>query len=218
MSIFGYYFVVSLLDEMGWPRKQGLLKREVYDTTLLDAVIDQMIDWAASLGAGRPFVALQIIAEMFRDRNWDGGDAPQIEKFINSARPLWDSKPKAAPREIVNKPKQFKTYGAKMSKKNFQDPRLRVILEHYFLDALLWGLANPDRFKLWYTDYAQHHESSLNFMQRSGLNVDKLPVLGEFFTLSEEIVRDYERDIVSLPSIPDKLLSDARRVGIKTKD
>jgi hypothetical protein len=62
MAIFGFYFVSGLLREAGWPRKQGLFRRDVLDTTILDSAIDQMVDWAASLGAGRPALALQIVA------------------------------------------------------------------------------------------------------------------------------------------------------------
>ena len=50
MSIFGFFFVTSLLRETGWPRKQGILGGETYDTMIVDGVIDQMVDWGAALG------------------------------------------------------------------------------------------------------------------------------------------------------------------------
>ncbi len=58
MSLFGFYFVTSLLREMGWPRKQGLFRRVAIDSTVADGAIDQMVNWAASLGAGRPPASL----------------------------------------------------------------------------------------------------------------------------------------------------------------
>ncbi len=36
MSIFGYHFVGSLLREAGWPRKQGILRGEAYDTAIAE--------------------------------------------------------------------------------------------------------------------------------------------------------------------------------------
>jgi hypothetical protein len=214
MSIFGYYFVGSLLREAGWPRKRGLFRGEAYDTAIADAAIDQMVDWAASLGAGRPALGLQIIAEMFRERNWDGDDAPQIETFISGARESWYTAPAAAPREIVRPIRLASAFGAAISPKDFQDARLRVALEQNVLEALLWGLANPDRFAAWYASATQRHESSLNLMQSSGLVIEALPALAEFFDKSEEIVRNYERDIGTLPAIPEKLLSDAHTLGL----
>ncbi len=218
MSIFGYYFVESLLCEAGWPRKQGLFKRLAYDTTIADAAIDQMVDWAASVGAGRPALALQIITEMFRDRNWDGDDAPQIDTFISGARESWDKMPNAAPREIVRSFRLASGFGAVISPKDFQDARVRVALEQKVLEALLWGLANPDRFRMWYADARKRHESSLGLMQSSGLAVDTLRALSEFLEQSEQIVRNYERDVGPLPTIPAKLLSDARVLGIKVNE
>ena len=43
VSIIGFYFVSSLLHETGWPRKQGLFRRLVVDTTVVDLTIDEMI-------------------------------------------------------------------------------------------------------------------------------------------------------------------------------
>jgi dGTPase len=65
MATFGCFFVTGLLREAGWPRPQGLLRKEVIDTMILDSAIDQMIDWSAAIGAGRPRLGLQVIAEMF---------------------------------------------------------------------------------------------------------------------------------------------------------
>ena len=214
MSIFAYYFIGSLLRDAGWPRKQGLFRGVAYDTTIVDAAIDQMVDWAASLGAGRPSIALQMIAEMFRDRNWEGDDTPQIRTFIDGARESWKSSQKAAPRQILQPMRLGNTFGSSISAKNFQDARLRVALEQNLLEALLWGLANPDQFVVWYTSTAEDHQSSLDFMRSSGLAVDELPVLEEWFGHCEKIVRNYEHDIGELRAIPKKLWADAHALGL----
>ena len=91
MSIFGFYFVGSFLREAGWPRRRGMFRGESYDTAIVDAVIDQMIDWAAALGAGRPRLALQVIAEMFRDRDWEGDHAPNIKMIVDESQDTWNS-------------------------------------------------------------------------------------------------------------------------------
>lgn len=203
MSILGFYFVTSLLREAGWPRKQGLFRRAAIDTIIADSATDQMVDWAASLGAGRPTLALQIIAEMFRDRNWDGDDAPQVAVVINGSRELWDKVPNAGPREIVQPIRLANHFGRTISPKRFQAADMSRALEQYLLEALSWGLANPERFATWYADTAQRHASKLRFYQKCGLAVDVLPALDGFFDQSEQIVRNYERDVKPLPIIPD---------------
>jgi len=158
------------------------------------------------------------LPKCFATGDWDSDGAPQIAWFIGVARKTWDNTPKAPPREIVQPIRLANGFGASISTKDFQDDRLRVALEQNLLDALLWGLANPDRFETWYAEAMQRHQSSLTLMQSSGLDVDALPVLEEFLQQSEEIVRNYERDIGPLPSIPDRLLSDARAVGVKINE
>lgn len=219
MSIFGLYFVGSLLHEMGWPRKQGLFRRLVVDTTVADLTIDQMITWAASLGAGRPALALQIIADMFRDRNWDSDDAPQIDGVIKGSRGSRDKVPHASPLEYVQPVRYAKHFGATISAKRlFTKSEMLSALEQYVLEALIWGLADPKRFAVWYADEAQRHASKLSLYQRSGLAADAMPALGEFFDACEQIVRNYEREVGPLPKIPAKLLSDARALGINVNE
>ena len=219
MSLFGCYFFTSLLHEMGWPRKQGLFRRAAIDTTVADLAIDQMVNWAASLGAGRPALALQIIAEMFRDRNWDGDDAPQIDGVIKGSRESRDKVPHASPLEYVQPVRLAKHFGAVISPKRLlQNSEMLIALEQYVLEAMIWGLADPKRFAVWYADAAQRHASKLGLYQSSGLAVDAMPALGEFFDVSEQIVRNYERDVAPLPIIPAKLLSDARALGVNVNE
>ena len=71
-SFFGIHFVNGLLAQTGWQRRKSFLNSTaVVDSVILDMIIGQMIDGAASIGACRPKLALQIIATMFRDADWD---------------------------------------------------------------------------------------------------------------------------------------------------
>ena len=213
MSIFGFFFVTSLLREAGWPRRQGILGGKTYDTALVDIVIDQMVDWGAALGAGRPRLALQILAEIYRDRNWESADAPNVKEFINSIQGTWSSA--LSPREAVQPIRFVKFFGRSMRPDDFKDARVRMALEQQLLEAALWGLANPDRFETWYKSRLTHHESMCPTYRRMGLDVEQLPTLPEFFEFSEQILRDYERDVGPLPSIPSKLIADAQALGWK---
>ena len=232
MSIFGFYFVSGLLRETGWPRRKGLFNSTaVIDTIVLDHAIDQMIDWAAALGAGHPTLALQTLAEMFRDRDWSSDGRPDIKVFIESASAengSWRDTGAIAPHEIVE-PTRFagadahrqamegiektgpKWKGPTIPVKVFKE--IRVPLEHWFLDGLLWGIGNPKAFETWYQVHYEDQISRLPLMHEAGLAVDALPDLLEFLADSEEVLRNYERDIGPLPAIPDSLLADAQALG-----
>lgn len=213
MSIFGFYFVSTLLRETGWPKKQGIFKKEVIDTTILDSTIDQMVDWAAALGAGRPNLALQIIAEMFRDRDWEGSDAPSIEHFISgmrSSNESWTTSSGRAPHDIIV-PTKFSKTGASMPAKALND--VRSGLEHFVLEGILWGLANPDAFENWFVARHREQTNQLPMMSEAGLEIGALPDLQEFLANSEQILRGYEAEIGPLQPIPAKLIADASKIG-----
>jgi hypothetical protein len=233
MSIFGFYFVSGLLRESGWPRRKGVFNSTaVIDTIILDSAIDQMIDWASALGAGRPKLMLQAIAEMFRDRDWASDGRPDIKVFIEGARTEngnWHTAGNFAPHDVVQ-PTRFagadahrqaaegimksgpKWKGPTMDVKAFKE--LRLPLENWFLEGALWGIDNPNAFEAWYQARCEDQIKQLPLMRQAGLQVEALPDLPQSLEDSEEILRNYERDINPLPAIPPSLLADAQALGV----
>ena len=213
MSIFGFYFVTTMLREAGWPRRRGLFRSEaVVDTLIADVIVNQMVDWATALGACRPRLALQVIAQMFRDRDWEGENAPKILIFINGAKDEWNTRSDKAPHDIVE-PFKLSKHGKMIRSKDLKDNRIRTALEQFCLEGLLWGLANPDRFKAWYESQEKSQRDRLPLMQNAGLAVDSIPTLSEFLKESEEMLKGYESEVDPLPAIPPRLLADARALG-----
>jgi len=213
MSIFAFYFTVQLLREAGWPRKLGMFKGEGYDTLIVDTAVAQSIDWGAALGAGHPRVALQMIAEMLRDRGWEGDDAPNVKAYVEGRTSDWSTA--NSPQEAVPDWFSLAEHWRKptISVEEFKDRRLSAQMEQLLLFALLWGLSNPDRFDTWYRSNVSDYESRLPEMQQAGVEVGELPSATGVYEDSVQIVRDYERDIGPLPSIPPKLLADAEGLG-----
>ncbi len=214
MSIFGSYFVMTMLREAGWPRRRGLFRSEaVIDTSITDVIINQMVDWAASLGACRPRLALQVIALMFQDRDWEGENAPKILVFINGAKKdLWNARGNKAPHDIVD-PFKLSKHGKMIPSKVLKSNTVRKELEQLCLDGLLWGLANPDRFKTWFESSEKSQRDQLPFYKKAGLAVDSITTLSEFLKDGEQMLKFYETEIGRLPPIPARLLADARALG-----
>jgi len=169
MSIFGFYFVTTMLRQHGWPRRRGLFNSEaIVDTLIADIIINQMVDWSAALGACRPRLALQVIARMFHDRDWEGENAPRILDFINEAKDVWNAQGNKAPHDIVESFKLSK-HGKKIKSKDLKDDRIRTGLEQICLEGLLWGLANPDRFKTWYESQEKSQRDRLPLYKKAGI-------------------------------------------------
>ena len=115
MSIFGFYYVTNLLREMGWPRKQGFLRGESYDAGIVRGAIGQSVEWGSILGAGRPELALKMIAEMFRD-HWDGDDAPDVKLFIDGLARQESWSAAASPKDAVQPPSMAGSFDRKSAR------------------------------------------------------------------------------------------------------
>lgn len=222
MSIFAFYFATQLLRQAGWPRKLGMFKGVGYDAVMVDAAFAQSIEWGAALGAGRPQLALPMIAAMFPDRHWEGDHAANVKGVVQGRRedePRWGPWGTAAsPQEAVPSRIQFATGMAALSHEQFLGLK-GPTTEQFMLDALLWGLDNPNRFEAWYSAKMADYASKLPVYRKAGLEVDdELRPLPQFYEDSEQIVRDYERDIQPLPSIPARLLADAQALGWRVRE
>lgn len=223
MAIFGLYYTKNMLHIMGWPRKQGLTKKKVINTTIMDGTIDQMVDWAAAIGAGNPKLALKIITYIFPESAWESSDAPQIKQFIHEMSKHWEKRikeGKKAPHEIVEHIK-FKEDGYTLGDSTITanvllDKELQKVLELGFLNGLLFGLANPSSYEAWYKNLLKENKKNLPIMKEAGIDIDKLPSLSENYSESEQIISDYKKDMdIEFPSIPKQLLADAKGLGIK---
>jgi len=215
-SIFGFYYVVSLLSIMGWPRRRSLFNSEaVVDSTILDLAIEQMIDWAASIGACRPELGLQTIASMFRDMDWNSGEALDISVATDNLRKQWiEGGNSNNPREAVG-PAKFSEHSNVISMKQLKDKETKYALEVYCFESLLWGLINPDSFKTYYSTNEERQRERMPEYKKAGLAVDYIPTLDQMLKEGEEILRGYEREVRPLSLIPQKLLNDAISLGIR---
>jgi hypothetical protein len=212
--LLAWAFARRLLHEAGWPRKLGLFKGEGFDTTMVDVAFAQANELGAALGAERPSLALQMIAEMYDDRDWEGGDAPDLKVHVEELRKLaWGTA--ASPQEAAPLP-AFAAAGAALTVEQFDRREFRRTMEQPFLNAILWGLEHPDRFEAWFTAEKAEDDSMLPLARKAGLGVDdELPSLSEFVAIGEELVRGYEQfgKESQLSPVPPRLLADAKALG-----
>jgi hypothetical protein len=55
--------------------------------------------------------------------------------------------------------------------KALTDERMRLGLEQWLLEGVLWGLGDPKSVETWYRSHTEHHMMNLEFMQQAGLAV-----------------------------------------------
>lgn len=218
-SIFGFYYVVGLLGHMGWPRRRSFFNSEaVVDSLILDSAIEQMIDWSASIGACRPDLALQIIASMFRDMDWEDKEALDINEEISNLKKQWlERGDNSNPRAAV-KPVKFSKTTKSISMKQLKHKDIQHALEVYCYESLMWGLVNKDAFLTYYSTNENRQRDKLPEYKKAGLAVDSIPTLEQILTEGEEIIKGYEKEVRPLSPIPQKLLNDTASLGIKVNN
>lgn len=229
-SIFGFYYVVGLLGHMGWPRRRSLFNSEaVVSSRILDSAVEQMIDWSASIGACRSHLALQMIATMFRENDWDSEDSLNLLTVVNNSKKLWSERGNNNPRDIVQPIKFSKlkledvknlkdSFKEVISTKDLKNKDTQLLLEKYCFESLIWGLANPNNFKIYYETDEKSHKDQLPSYEKAGLAVDSIPTLDQILKEGEEILRGYEKEVRPLSPIPQKLRKDALSLGIKVNN
>lgn len=109
-----------------------------------------------------------------------------------------------APHDVVQ-PTRFAGMGPTVDAKALTDERMRLGLEQWFLEGVLWGLGNPKAFETWYRSHTEHHMKNLEFMQQAGLAVEAPLDFQQFFANREDLVRSHERDVGPLGAIPERL-------------
>ncbi len=214
-SIFGFYYVVGLLGHMGWPRRRSLFNSEaVFNSLVLDSVIDQMIDWSASIGACRTDLALKIIATMFREDDWNNDASFNLPKIVNDSKKTWIERGNSNPKEIVHS-MRFSKLKDVISSKDLKNKDTQFLLEQYFFEGLIWGLVNSSSFKIYFETNEKKQKDLLPLYEKSGLEIDSIPTLDRILKEGEEILSGYEKEIRPLSSPPQKLIKDALSLGIK---
>jgi hypothetical protein len=206
MAVFGTYYTVNMLRQMKWPRKHGVRKKEYFDTFIVDQTLNQMVDWAAAIGAGAPDTALKILAYIYKDRDWDGDDAPDFEMFVGSERKRIASMgvkaSETAPHDLLQ-PFQFGEKFKSLPGNAFDNENARNFIETTFVNGLLYGLCHPRAYNSWYDNHLQEFEKNKELYKKIDIGVEELPSLKENLNNSIEIIELYEQEMnISFPPIP----------------
>lgn len=218
-SIFGFYYIMGLLSHMGWPKRRSLFNSEaVVNSLILDSTVEQMIDWATSIGACRPKLALQIIATMLRSTDWESKDAMNLSTEVSTMKKQWAERGNSNnPRETV-KPVKFSKHSEVMTMKQLKDKEISHALEVYCYESLIWGLVNSDNFKTYYSANEERQKEKMPEYKKAGLAVDYIPTLDQILKEGEEILKGYEKEVRPLSSIPQKLIKDAHSLGVEVNN
>jgi len=218
-TLYGMYYVRGMLDAAKWPRKQGLLGREVINVTALNAVTGMAVDWGAALGAGRPNLAFKVLSSIFGEL-----DQKEILSKLEAFSDIYKKElyPKLgdigekAPHEIIE-PGRFKgELNDTISASILKNQQFMYEMENNFLWGLEFGLYNKKYYEAWYKKSIKGNEKLKPTYEKLGMQHESIMTLEEEYSNAEEMVNCYQQEMgTELPKeVPEFLLNYFRKLKV----
>ncbi len=212
---FASYCLAGLLREVGFPRKSGLLRRKnIVDASAVDVAAKEMVRIAVGLGAGRPDLAIRLVADAFQDRDWSADGATGATEFIDflDVSEKLAENPDAPPWQAIALP--LKDMGRESIPWEWLgEPGLAVHYVGSFAQGLLWGLLHPDEAREILDAGRVGYEQRAPFWINAGLEISSeyaWPTPDHFYRTCEELVRSFESERRPLVDAPPELLAERR--------
>ena len=205
---FPDFFLFGMLRSMKWPRKTGLLvKKETVDPRIVDNVRFQLCQLGVTLGAGRPRLAAQLLADVLFHRDWAKEPFGELLADLNL-----DPDPNGLPWESIVAARLAKTPDLRVSESVpwawLERRELRAIRHMEFAAGLVWGLLHPSETIVLLDRLSAEGEEDVPRARRAGLHLDdgfSVPNAEESFQHAEEMVVSYQEECRPLVSLPTAL-------------
>lgn len=91
---FATWFLIRSLQSHGWPRREGLRRRAVVDSMLVDVVAINLGRYGRAIGAVDSDLGLKLLAAAFRHRDWPSQSPSALDEILQ--RRLADGWPVSA--------------------------------------------------------------------------------------------------------------------------
>jgi hypothetical protein len=210
---FHSYFIMSLLQSTGWPRKTFLFGSVGVPGALLRGVWTTMVQASVGLGVGCSFRACQLLTQLFRNADWTAksGDA-----FLSDLDPI---------QTILRHPDLLPWEALVIAELQHLPPdfiKWRDLVKRNALDAstihsafgLIYGLLHSDQASAALDAERALYQSRAPRLINTGLEIPLQPSWpdnGSYFQWLEQTVRAYEDSVQALPN-PAPALLDAAAV------
>lgn len=219
---FPTFFFTGALSAAGWPRRVGILRRQVVDGGVAHSVHSELLKRGMAIGAANPPLAVQLITDQFAERDWDAQPAEELFAQLHFA---WGSNFNGEPvrvEDLVTTHGHLPPWGAILQRghppvslheqsmiawASLQERQFQVLLHWNFAAAMLWGLESPRLASKALCDHANAMNEGIREAVKSGLQLPAgycAPSGTAYAEESEEFVRAFENRVRHLLAIPDE--------------
>jgi hypothetical protein len=224
---FPEFFFFGMLRAANWPRNAGFMKKKaVVDPRIVDQLRDGLAQIGVTLGAGRPALGAQLLADIFRDRDWLAWSFSELLSDLDPSDRVAEA-PTKLPWEAISQKHGWRLRLAQepdITKPELMpwdglDAEFRAQLGFACAEGLIWGLLHPAEA----VDAINRHSAELSknmpMLIRAGLGVDpgfSPPNMEQSVSDAEEMVNSYQaecRQLVPLPATLRQSPELLRRLG-----
>ena len=206
--MFAAWYQLGLLAEMGWPRKQGLMRREVVSALAADTAATGLLHMGMAAGAFDVPLACSLVRELFsRDSHtpWSEVHETLREQYTQGREPLVDTFGSEGddPSQVM------------VAADLLRDNLYQSVLAFDFAAAAWHGVTDRDDALVLLNGKVASHSETAREMVAAGLEMDTgaLPSSAEdYCSALVDLVRRYEAERRPLPEPPSDLLALAYSV------
>jgi hypothetical protein len=173
-----------------------------------------------ALGAGRPRLAVQVIGDTFKDRDWLTQSAPELVAMLSVMwGATWQGEPEPIDSLLLKNPDDppWKAIFRRTSEVSVNenvpwtllgDYEFQGLLNYNAAGGMLWGLRRGELVAQALESERQQHEKIIPESRAAGLTLPAdyaPPTVNVFVDDCEEFVRSFERNVHPLLPIPPEL-------------
>ena len=208
MSRLLEYYLYSQLKVMGWPKRKGFLRTQYVDAALADVVIGQGLQVIVGLGAGRPEVAVGMLADTFSGNPWTKESTSSLFESLREAREIAANYPDIPPWQALWRKHQLASYSKEWGWSDLFDDTVGMIRSMAASRAAYWGLTNEQEMQALFDREKSAYEKSAIEGNQYGLGVSyeyPFQSLEQFYQWCDTIVHGFKEALPPFPEIPPSL-------------
>ncbi len=216
---FPEFWFIFLLNRMGWPRTKGLFfRKKVISPVVLWGGLVSLVRVGIALGALRPKIAVSLLADVLRNRDWSQRPATELWAQLDPSEQIAKSLDKH-PEEVIagdESPLDLSNNSPENSEETLKgviDWKIILTDSFYayyhmiFVRGLIWGLSHPEEAVDRHEEQRQKQLKILPEMLSYGLDVHSPETLEGFADAIEESVNAFQDEVRSFVKVPQELLS-----------
>ncbi|MBN2591666.1 MAG: hypothetical protein JXA96_17505 [Sedimentisphaerales bacterium] len=211
---FPSYCLYGLLNSMGWPRITGLFsRRKVVSQIVVYNSVEVLVKAAVSLGAASPYIAIKLLTDIFRKRDWVNQSVKEIWDALDPTEQV-SSQPEKSPIKVIAAcPESFFTsinkdeiHSNLIEWESILIKEFKAYYNWVFAQGLVWGLSYPKEAIEYYEKERNEYLEIFPDALSCGLDVHSPETIEGFIDEIEELVNSFQKEIHSLADAPKELL------------